>query len=195
MDNQVNPRMGLDTANQWIEKNFANFISLLQGGIKEFYERISAEITLHPELRDGVTAHLVTPSDEDYKARYTRVARAQYRSLVHALYRVWERDGFDFVAAMTPEMNEEIYAAQVLLGFRKADPRPPKPKSAAELLTIEVLQDFNGVKGVKPPISTKVMQEKRRTRRDYDAEYRRLAETDELTSQITTAYDAGEVGG
>ncbi len=97
---------------------------------------------------------------------------------------------FKVVMVPTPEADVELTELSYIIGNMKRPAPPPKPKSAAELLMEEVIADFNGA------ISTDKMKLKMNNRA-YKDMYNKLAETDHLRSQITTAYDAGEgtVGG
>jgi hypothetical protein len=123
--------------------------------------------------------------------------------LAQKLIRLVSDGTVQFATEPTPEALAQYTHLEQLAGLKPTPAPAPKPKTAAQLLTEEVLTDYNGVRSddgkklVKAPLPMAQFREKHRTRREYREEYQRLADTNQLESQITSAYSGSDliVGG
>jgi hypothetical protein len=108
----------------------------------------------------------------------------------HQIYLTVKPEGDALVQLEDMEISAGIRQPRVV------PPPPPVPKTEAQLLEEEVLLDYNGSKEepVRPPLGTKMMQEKMRTRREYRDTFYKLSETNQLQSSVTQSHDMGEVG-
>lgn len=182
------------------QEQHADFFALLSEPPNKVFERLGAAIVLDAALQEkfkeyGSVENICCPDPNFRKSRQQMFIALLHQSLAQKLIKLASTGTVQFAVQPTPEGLEQYNHLEMLSGTKPFPVPPPPPKTAAELLRSEVLDDFNGVKGVKPPLSTKAMQEKRRTRREYDAEYRRLADTDALASAVTSGYSGSDMIG
>ena len=181
----------------------ADHFASLSEAPTQIFNRISALIILDQDVQQKVKDYgsndWLNGLDPSFR-KWGRERFVNYLLKVFAqkLIELLSNGTVQFVTTPTPEGLAQFEHLQVMAGLKPAPPPPPKQKTAAELLTEEVLVDFNGIydekkKLIKPPISMSLMREKCRTRRDYDAEYGRLADTNVLASSITSSYSGSEL--
>ncbi len=187
--NQVASDLAIKVRTDFIRKN-ANLLSILNKTPEQILMVVMAAAELEKTARESVVFYMEGLDQSDVYAR--KISREDF---YNELYRITAKffcdamsDGiFKVVMVPTPEADAELTELSYIIGNMKRPAPAPKPKSAAELLMEEVIADFNGA------ISTDKMKLKMNNRA-YKDMYNKLAETDHLRSQITTAYDAGEVG-
>ena len=190
--NQVASEIALRVRADFVKKN-SDLLAILDKTPEQVLSVVMAAAELDKTARESVVFFMGGLDQSDVYAR--KISREDF---YNELYRITAKffcdamsDGiFKVVMVPTPEADVELTELSYIIGNMKRPAPPPKPKSAAELLMEEVIADFNGA------ISTDKMKLKMNNRA-YKDMYNKLAETDHLRSQITTAYDAGEgtVGG
>jgi hypothetical protein len=166
---------------------FRDLLALTKDGPNGVFRRIAASLALDPQAQEDclISVHIIDQPNE-----YARgVARDDFRNamfvaICKSFLRVLRNGAIEFVSKLTPEAQEQLENIEIIAGERA--PRPveapaPPPKSAAELLTEEVLTDWKRLPADKVRLKM--------NNRAYKAEFDRLMAADQLDSQCTTLTD------
>jgi hypothetical protein len=164
-----------------------DLLAFTKEGPNGCFKRIAAALALDTSAQDDC---MLYADILDQRDRYAREqARDDFRNTMFvaiskAFLRVLRNGAIEFVGKLTPEAQEQLEDIEIVAGQRAprafVPPQPP-PKSAAELLTEEVLTDWKRLPADKVKLKM--------NNRAYKAEFDRLMAADRLDSQCTTLTD------
>ena len=188
------------------EEQHADFFATLNEPPSAIVERMAALILLDPAAqasfqRVGSEENLNCLDKNFRRFWHQQFADLLNKTLAQKLIKLVSNGTVQFAVEPTSEALAQHTHLEQLAGLKPMPAPAPKPLSAAEQLTREVLEDYNGVrdgkKVIKAPLPMTQFREKHRTRKEYREEYQRLADTNQLESQITSAYSGSDlvVGG
>lgn len=115
---------------------------------------------------------------------------ARYRLLCCLFLRLSKRGALTQAVEGTDEAVAQFIKMEEVTGVRELAPLPPPPKTPAQLLDDQIIEDY-------AKLPTDQFKKKLNGNAAYRAAYQRLADTDQLNSQLTTLHDGynGRVGG
>jgi hypothetical protein len=165
-----------------------NLLALTKEGPNGVFKRVSSALALDTEAQSNVMLYVDILDQKGYAGEIARAdfQREMYTAICKAFLKCQHNLVIEFATKLTSEALSELEATEVVAGLREAPapvaPQPPQ-KSAAELLTEEVLHDWKFLPADKVKQKT--------NNRAYKAEFDRLMAADQLDSQITSLHDNG----
>jgi hypothetical protein len=195
---------------EWIKRH-ADLLACLTEPPIRIFERITATLYLDQSIAvklEGIIAELSSPDESIRGLAEIKYHNTLFSAFSKAFIKCYSNNAIEFAVQPTTEaactqtaaLDEEANEVNFFVSeaIRALTPKAT-PLTPAQRLTNEVLEDWRGVKDgkkwIKQPLSIREMAEKKRTRRDYRAEFERLGATDALDSQITTAYSGSDMIG
>jgi hypothetical protein len=167
-----------------------DLLALVKSSSNDVFRRIAAALALNSEAQTDCLLYVDAIDQGGFAGQVARedLQRELYRAICKAFIRIQHNHVVEFVSRLTPEALAQLEAIEVVAGLRQAPAPvapPPPPKSAAELLTEEVLRDweFLPVDKVKHKMNN----------RAYKAEFDRLSAENLLDTQITSLHDGGQL--
>jgi hypothetical protein len=181
-------------ARQQFLKN-ANVFASLKNSPDDVFEIVMSDLAISKHFRDELEdfgrPEVIHQQNPAGRAEGRKVLQQIiYEAICQSFIRVYTRGAVRFAMKMTDAANAELMEIRYAAGDLQRPPVVPevKPLTPQEALEEQVVADYASLSGDK-------MRQKMNSNRAYKECYERLASTDRLRSQITTAYDAGKVGG
>jgi hypothetical protein len=165
-----------------------DLLALTKEGANGVFKRVAASMALDSETQDDCLMYLDLINQKGFAGQVARedLQRELYKGICKAFIEVQHNFVIEFVSKLTPAAAAQLEDIEIVVGLlppRAVVPPPAPPKSAAELLTEEVLTDWKRLPADKVKLKM--------NNSAYKAEFNRLMAADQLDSQCTTLTDNG----
>jgi hypothetical protein len=165
-----------------------DLLAFTRSGANDVFKRVAASLALNTEAQTDCLLYADILDQKGYAGEQARddFRNAMFVAISKSFLRVLRNGAIEVVGKLTPEAQEQLENIEIWAGERAphpVTPPPPAPKSVQELLTEEVLLDWERLPAAKVKLKLNNAQ--------YKAVFDRLMAADQLDSQITTLTDHG----